>query len=104
MVADGLTAVAERRDVRSAQRDSVSEVEGRSSAISHVPWAEYGRMCSAHRILLTADEDWEKVAVVHGEFFGEASPAKTVTAPTECVQCIAILGMWSWWKLEADAM
>lgn len=30
------------------------------------------------RILLTRIEDWEEVAVVHGEFFGDIRPANTV--------------------------
>jgi enamine deaminase RidA (YjgF/YER057c/UK114 family) len=30
------------------------------------------------RVLLTRIEDWERVARVHGEFFGEARPACTV--------------------------
>src|SRR5262249_35008532 len=30
------------------------------------------------RILLTRIEDWEKVALVHGEFFSEIRPANTV--------------------------
>jgi enamine deaminase RidA (YjgF/YER057c/UK114 family) len=30
------------------------------------------------RILLTRIEDWEKVAMVHGEFFGDIRPANTV--------------------------
>lgn len=30
------------------------------------------------RILLTHIEDWEKVAAVHGEFFGDVRPANTV--------------------------
>ena len=30
------------------------------------------------RILLTRIEDWEKVAAVHGEFFGDIRPANTV--------------------------
>jgi enamine deaminase RidA (YjgF/YER057c/UK114 family) len=30
------------------------------------------------RILLTRIEDWEQVAIVHGEFFGSIRPASTV--------------------------
>ena len=30
------------------------------------------------RILLTRIEDWEKVALVHGEFFTDARPANTI--------------------------
>ena len=30
------------------------------------------------RILLTSIEDWEKIAAVHGEFFGDIRPANTV--------------------------
>jgi enamine deaminase RidA (YjgF/YER057c/UK114 family) len=30
------------------------------------------------RILLTRIEDWEKVATVHGEFFGSIRPANTI--------------------------
>jgi len=30
------------------------------------------------RILLTRIEDWEQVALVHGEFFGEIRPANTI--------------------------
>ena len=30
------------------------------------------------RILLTDIEDWEKVAHVHGEFFGDIRPANTI--------------------------
>jgi enamine deaminase RidA (YjgF/YER057c/UK114 family) len=30
------------------------------------------------RILLTRIEDWEKVAEVHGEFFGATRPANTI--------------------------
>jgi len=30
------------------------------------------------RILLTRIEDWEKVAAVHGEFFGSIRPANTI--------------------------
>jgi len=30
------------------------------------------------RILLTRIEDWERVAVVHGEFFGSFRPASTI--------------------------
>ena len=30
------------------------------------------------RILLTRIEDWEKVALVHGEFFSEIRPANTI--------------------------
>jgi enamine deaminase RidA (YjgF/YER057c/UK114 family) len=30
------------------------------------------------RILLTRIEDWERVATVHGEFFGSIHPANTI--------------------------
>jgi len=38
------------------------------------------------RIMLTRIEDWEAVAQVHGEFFGEIRPASTIMQVTSLVE------------------
>lgn len=50
------------------------------------------------RILLTRIEDWERVARVHGEFFGEARPACTV------VQVVRFIDPDWLVEVEADAV
>jgi len=50
------------------------------------------------RILLTRIEDWEKVAVVHGEFFGGIRPANTVMQVVQFIDPDWLV------EIEADAI
>lgn len=50
------------------------------------------------RILLTRIEDWEKVAAVHGEFFGGIRPANTV------MQVVRFIDPEWLVEIEADAV
>ena len=50
------------------------------------------------RILLTRIEDWEAVARVHGEFFGDARPACTVMQVTRFIDPDWLV------EVEADAV
>jgi enamine deaminase RidA (YjgF/YER057c/UK114 family) len=50
------------------------------------------------RILLTRIEDWEKVATVHGEFFGSIRPASTV------MQVVGFIDPDWLIEIEADAV
>ena len=50
------------------------------------------------RILLTRIEDWERVARIHGEFFGEARPACTV------MQVVSFIDPDWLVEVEADAV
>jgi len=50
------------------------------------------------RILLTRIEDWEKVALVHGEFFGEVRPASTFMQVVRFIEPNWLV------ELEADAI
>lgn len=50
------------------------------------------------RILLTRIEDWESVAQVHGEFFGEIRPVTTVMQVTRFVDPDWLV------EIEADAV
>lgn len=50
------------------------------------------------RILLTRIEDWETVAAVHGEFFGEVRPANTVVQVTRFIDPEWLV------EIEADAV
>ncbi len=50
------------------------------------------------RILLTRIEDWEKVAQVHGEFFGKIRPANTIMQVTRFIDPDWLV------EIEADAV
>jgi len=50
------------------------------------------------RVMLTRIEDWESVAKVHGEFFGEIRPAST------CVQVTQFIDPEWLVEIEADAV
>ena len=50
------------------------------------------------RILLTRIEDWERIARVHGEFFGEARPACTVVQVVRFIEPDWLV------EVEADAV
>ena len=50
------------------------------------------------RILLTHIEDWEKVGLVHGEFFGEVRPVTTVMQVTRFIDPDWLV------EIEADAV
>ena len=50
------------------------------------------------RILLTCIEDWERVGLVHGEFFGTIRPANTVMQVTRFIEPEWLV------EIEADAV
>jgi enamine deaminase RidA (YjgF/YER057c/UK114 family) len=50
------------------------------------------------RILLTCIEDWERVGLVHGEFFGSIRPANTVMQVTRFIDPEWLV------EIEADAV
>lgn len=50
------------------------------------------------RILLTRIEDWEQVALVHGEFFGSIRPANTIMQVTRFIDPDWLV------EIEADAV
>lgn len=50
------------------------------------------------RIFLTRIEDWERVAEVHGEFFGEIRPANTIVQVTRFIDPDWLV------EIEADAV
>ena len=50
------------------------------------------------RILLTRIEDWESVALVHGEFFGEVRPVNTIMQVTRFIDPEWLV------EIEADAV
>lgn len=50
------------------------------------------------RVLLTEIEDWESVAQVHGEFFGDIKPVTTVMQVTRFVDPDWLV------EIEADAV
>jgi enamine deaminase RidA (YjgF/YER057c/UK114 family) len=50
------------------------------------------------RILLTRIEDWEQVALVHGEFFGSTRPANTIMQVTRFIDPDWLV------EIEADAV
>lgn len=50
------------------------------------------------RILLTRIEDWEQVAAVHGEFFGDIRPANTI------MQVVRFIDQDWLIEIEADAV
>jgi len=50
------------------------------------------------RILLTRIEDWESVALVHGEFFREIRPANTIMQVTRFIDPEWLV------EIEADAV
>jgi len=50
------------------------------------------------RILLTHIEDWERVGLVHGEFFGSIRPANTVMQVTRFIDTEWLV------EIEADAV
>src|SRR5436305_9447500 len=50
------------------------------------------------RILLTRIEDWEQVALVHGEFFGSIRPANTIMQVTRFIDPEWLV------EIEADAV
>jgi enamine deaminase RidA (YjgF/YER057c/UK114 family) len=50
------------------------------------------------RILLTRIEDWERVGLVHGEFFGSIRPANTVMQVTRFIDHEWLV------EIEADAV
>jgi enamine deaminase RidA (YjgF/YER057c/UK114 family) len=50
------------------------------------------------RILLTRIEDWEQVALVHGEFFGDIRPANTIMQVVRFIDPDWLL------EIEADAV
>jgi enamine deaminase RidA (YjgF/YER057c/UK114 family) len=50
------------------------------------------------RVFLTRIEDWEAVAVVHGEFFGEVRPASTVVQVSRLIDPGWLV------EIEADAV
>jgi len=50
------------------------------------------------RILLTRIEDWERVGLVHGEFFGSIRPANTVMQVTRFIDPEWLV------EIEADAV
>src|SRR5437016_13386712 len=50
------------------------------------------------RILLTRIEDWEQVALVHGEFFGEIRPANTIMQVVRFIDPEWLI------EIEADAV
>ena len=64
-VAKGHAASQARRCFQIIQ----SAIEGLGGKLSDV---------TRTRILLTRIEDWERVAIVHGEFFGSIRPANTI--------------------------
>lgn len=64
-------------------------VEGLGGSISNVIRA---------RILLTRIEDWEKVALVHGEFFGDIRPANTIMQVVRFIDPDWLI------EIEADAI
>lgn len=50
------------------------------------------------RILLTRIDDWERVALVHGEFFGDIRPANTVMQVVRFIDPAWLV------EIEADAV
>lgn len=50
------------------------------------------------RVMLTRIEDWESVAKVHGEFFGEIRPASTIVQVTQFIDPEWLV------EIEADAV
>jgi enamine deaminase RidA (YjgF/YER057c/UK114 family) len=50
------------------------------------------------RILLTRIEDWERVAIVHGEFFGSIRPASTIMQVVRFIDADWLV------EIEADAV
>ena len=50
------------------------------------------------RILLTRIEDWERVAAVHGEFFGSIRPANTIMQVVRFIDADWLV------EIEADAV
>jgi len=50
------------------------------------------------RILLTRIEDWEKVALVHGEFFTNIRPANTIMQVVRFIDVAWLV------EIEADAV
>ena len=64
-VAKGNSAAQARRCLEIIQ----SAIEGLGAKLSHV---------IRTRVLLTRIEDWEQVAIVHGEFFSSIRPANTI--------------------------
>jgi enamine deaminase RidA (YjgF/YER057c/UK114 family) len=50
------------------------------------------------RILLTQIEDWERVAAVHGEFFGRIRPANTIMQVVRFIDADWLV------EIEADAV
>ncbi len=50
------------------------------------------------RIILTRIEDWEKVALVHGEFFKDIRPANTIMQITRFIDPDWLI------EIEADAV
>ena len=50
------------------------------------------------RILLTQIEDWERVAAVHGEFFGSIRPANTILQVVRFIDADWLV------EIEADAV
>ena len=50
------------------------------------------------RILLTRIEDWERVAAVHGEFFGDIRPANTIMQVVRFIDPDWLI------EIEADAI
>jgi enamine deaminase RidA (YjgF/YER057c/UK114 family) len=50
------------------------------------------------RILLTRIQDWERVAIVHGEFFGSIRPASTIMQVVRFIDADWLV------EIEADAV
>ncbi len=84
-VAKGNAAAQARRCIEIIQ----SAIEGLGGKLSDV---------IRTRILLTRIEDWEQVALVHGEFFGHARPANTIMQVTRFIDPDWLV------EIEADAV
>ena len=84
-VARGDPAAQARRCLEIIQ----SAIEGLGGKLSDV---------TRTRILLTRIEDWERVATVHGEFFGSIRPANTIMQVVRFIDPAWLL------EIEADAV
>ena len=84
-VAKGNAAAQARRCLEIIQ----SAIEGLGGKLSDV---------TRTRILLTRIEDWERVATVHGEFFGSIRPASTVMQVVRFIDPDWLI------EIEADAV
>jgi enamine deaminase RidA (YjgF/YER057c/UK114 family) len=84
-VAQGDTASQARRCLEIIQT-AIEELGGELSDVTRT------------RILLTRIEDWEQVAAVHGEFFGNIRPANTIMQVVRFIDPDWLI------EIEADAI